>query len=56
MQREESSSELDAARSIPPPMRQAIVDLKAEYSGFTPNELVAIGYLIDLRHGKASLP
>jgi len=33
------------ARSVPVPMRQAIVDLKAEYPAFTPNELSTIGYV-----------
>lgn len=34
----------ESARSVPAPMRQAIVDLKAEYPAFTPNELSTIGY------------
>jgi len=33
------------ARSVPVPMRQSIVDLKAEYPAFTPNELATIGYV-----------
>jgi putative transposase len=35
----------ETARSVPTPMRQAMVDLKAEYPAFTPNELSTIGYV-----------
>ncbi|HEY6409304.1 MAG TPA: helix-turn-helix domain-containing protein [Ktedonobacteraceae bacterium] len=35
----------ETARSVPVPMRQAIVDLKAEYPAFTPNALATIGYV-----------
>ncbi len=41
----EQAPKPETSRSIPTPMRQAIVDLKAEYSDFTPNELVTIGYV-----------
>src|SRR5512142_363993 len=41
----EQAPSLETARSVPVPMRQAIVDLKAEYPGFTPNELSTIGYV-----------
>jgi len=39
------AAKLETSRSVPAPMRQAIVDLKAEYPDFTPNELATIGYV-----------
>lgn len=39
------TSKSENARSVPVPMRQAMVDLKAEYPAFTPNELATIGYV-----------
>jgi putative transposase len=35
----------DTGRSLPPEMRQLIVNLKAEYSGFTPHEISRICFL-----------
>jgi transposase len=37
--------ELDKSRSLPPDMRQLIVDLKAEHSAFHPREIASICYL-----------
>jgi transposase len=38
-------SEQDKSRSLPPDMRQLIVDLKAEHPGFRPNEMATICFL-----------
>jgi putative transposase len=38
-------SEHDKSRSLPPDMRQLIVDLKAEHPGFRPNEMATICFL-----------
>ena len=35
----------DKSRSLPPDMRQLIVDLKAEHPGFRPNEMATICFL-----------
>src|SRR5512135_3271894 len=43
--KEEPDRELDKSRSLPPDMRQLIVDLKAEHSGFRPNEIATICFL-----------
>jgi hypothetical protein len=40
-----SSSSPDKGRSLPPDMRQLIVDLKAEHSGFRPHEIATICFL-----------
>lgn len=41
----QQASRGETSRTVPAPMRQAIVDLKAEYPEFTPNELATIGYV-----------
>lgn len=41
----ESDRKHDTSRSLPPDMRQLIVDLKAEHSGFRPNEIATICFL-----------
>lgn len=43
--KEPSEREPDKSRSLPPDMRQLIVDLKAEHSGFRPNEIATICFL-----------
>jgi putative transposase len=43
----------DKARSLPPDMRQLIVDLKAEHPGFRPNEIATICFL---RFGRRPSP
>lgn len=43
--KEESDRERDKSRGLPPDMRQLIVDLKAEHSGFRPNEIATICFL-----------
>lgn len=43
----------DLHRSLPTPMRQAIVDLKAEHPGFRPHELATICYI---RFGRKPSP
>src|SRR5947209_1523371 len=43
--KEESNHEPDKSRSLPPDMRQLIVDLKAEHPGFRPNEIATICFL-----------
>jgi putative transposase len=43
--KEESNREPDKSRGLPPDMRQLIVDLKAEHSGFRPNEIATICFL-----------
>jgi putative transposase len=41
----ENSPSPDKGRSLPPDMRQLIVDLKAEYPGFRPHEIATICFL-----------
>jgi hypothetical protein len=41
----ESTPSPDLGRSLPPEMRQLIVDLKAEHPGFRPHELAMICFL-----------
>src|SRR5437588_762815 len=41
----ESTPSPDKARSLPPDMRQLIVDLKAEHPGFRPHEIATICFL-----------
>jgi putative transposase len=43
----------DAHRSLPPPMRQCIVDLKADYAGLSLHEIAAICYV---RFGRRPSP
>jgi Integrase core domain. len=40
-----AEGEGDRSRGLPPDMRQLIVDLKAEHSGFRPNEIATICFL-----------
>ncbi len=41
----ERSPSVDKGRSLPPDMRQLIVDLKAEHSGFSPHEIATVCFL-----------
>jgi hypothetical protein len=43
--KEPSDRERDKSRSLPPDMRQLIVDLKAEHPGFHPHEIATICFL-----------
>jgi putative transposase len=43
--KEPSDRERDKSRSLPPDMRQLIVDLKAEHPGFHPHEMATICFL-----------
>lgn len=44
-QKEPADSSKEKSRSLPPNMRQLIVDLKADYPGFRPHEIATICYL-----------
>jgi putative transposase len=44
-QKEPSDRSKDTSRSLPPDMRQLIVDLKAEHPGFRPHEIATICFL-----------
>jgi hypothetical protein len=52
----ERSQTADTGRSLPPEMRQLIVNLKAEYPGFTPHEISRICFLHFERRASTRAP